>query len=131
MANQITRIIRVDADNPSDALLLPAAVALRQGQLVAFPTETVYGLGANALDTVAVASIFEVKGRPGDNPLIVHIASLADLTPLVRLISPLAGKLFQAFAPGRTGYGRCAHPGAPGRQAPDRTGRRSGGCPVG
>ncbi len=100
MAVQTTRIIRVDADHPDDQLLLPAAEALRQGELVAFPTETVYGLGANALDQEAVKKIFTAKGRPSDNPLIVHIASIKDLKPLVREIPELAAKLFQAFAPG-------------------------------
>lgn len=100
MASVLTQIIRVDPDCPDDQLLLPAAMALRNGELVAFPTETVYGLGANALDPAAVARIFTVKGRPGDNPLIVHIASLADLPALVRNIPPLAEKLFKAFSPG-------------------------------
>jgi L-threonylcarbamoyladenylate synthase len=100
MAALVTRVIRVDAEKPDDNLLMPAAKALRAGRLVAFPTETVYGLGANALNPAAVAAIFEVKGRPGDNPLIVHIASLADLPPLVRSIPPLAEKLFKAFSPG-------------------------------
>lgn len=100
MTRMQTRIIRVDAEKPDDHLLLPAAEALRRGELVAFPTETVYGLGANALDPEAVARIFLAKGRPGDNPLIVHIASLEDLKPLVREITPLAEKLFRAFSPG-------------------------------
>ena len=100
MTRMQTRIIRVDAVKPDDQMLLPAAEALRRGELVAFPTETVYGLGANALDPEAVARIFSAKGRPGDNPLIVHIASLEDLKPLVREITPLAEKLFRAFSPG-------------------------------
>ena len=95
-----TRIIRVDAACPDDSLLLPAALALRNGQLVAFPTETVYGLGANALDPLAVAAIFKAKGRPGDNPLIVHVANLNDLLPLVSALPKLAELLFHAFAPG-------------------------------
>lgn len=95
-----TQIIRVDAEHPSDSLLLPAAMALRQGQLVAFPTETVYGLGANALDAAAVRAIYDVKGRPGDNPMIVHVTCIADLLPLVQALTPLAEKLFKAFSPG-------------------------------
>ena len=95
-----TRLIKVDACFPEDHLLLPAADALRAGRLVAFPTETVYGLGANALDPAAVAAIYKVKGRPGDNPLIVHIASLADLSALASSIPPMAKRLFQVFAPG-------------------------------
>lgn len=100
MPVQETIVIRVDAQKPDDNLLRPAAMALRAGRLVAFPTETVYGLGADALNPEAVAAIFKVKGRPGDNPLIVHIASLADLPPLVREIPPLAELLFKAFSPG-------------------------------
>ncbi len=65
--------------NDSEADLRLAAEQLRQGKLVAIPTETVYGLGANALDEEAVASIFRAKGRPADNPLIVHIADVNDL----------------------------------------------------
>ncbi len=65
--------------NSTEADLQAAAAALRQGKLVAIPTETVYGLGANALDEAAVLSVFRAKGRPADNPLIVHIADLSDL----------------------------------------------------
>ena len=79
---------------------LDAARALREGLLVAFPTETVYGLGANALDRKAVQSIYEAKGRPGDNPLIVHIADLEMLKPLVTEIKPDALKLISAYWPG-------------------------------
>ncbi len=100
MTDMQTKIIRVDAEQPDDRLLEPAAQAIRNGELVAFPTETVYGLGANALNPAAVAGIFKVKGRPGDNPLIVHISSLDDLPVLVREIPPLATKLFRAFSPG-------------------------------
>jgi len=83
-----------------DRLLLPAAEALRTGELVAFPTETVYGLGANALDAGAVARIFAAKGRPGDNPLIIHVAYPADIEPLTTGLTPLARRLLEAFAPG-------------------------------
>ncbi len=76
-----------------------AAELLRQGELVAFPTETVYGLGANALDATAVAKIYAAKGRPSDNPLIVHIADEADAEPLA-VVSPLAKELMAAFWPG-------------------------------
>jgi len=68
--------------------------------LVAFPTETVYGLGANALDPHAVARIFAAKGRPTDHPLICHIASADDLAPLVAEVTPLAQALADAFWPG-------------------------------
>ena len=135
-------------EKPDDNLLWPAAMALRAGSLVAFPTETVYGLGADALNPDAVAAIFKVKGRPGDNPLIVHIASLADLPPLVREIPPLAELLFKAFSPGpltlvlpksqavpdlvTAGLDTVAVriPRPPCRPAADRTGRRAGRCAI-
>lgn len=71
-----------DSDLPS--LLEAPAALLAGGEVVGFPTETVYGLGANALNPSAVAKVFAAKGRPMDNPLIVHIASPDDLQPLVR-----------------------------------------------
>jgi tRNA threonylcarbamoyl adenosine modification protein (Sua5/YciO/YrdC/YwlC family) len=80
-------------------LLEPAAMIAR-GEVVAFPTETVYGLGANALDPQAVAKIFEAKGRPADNPLIVHVSERDEIIPLVKEISPLSECLAEAFMPG-------------------------------
>ena len=77
-----------------------AAEILRRGGIVAFPTETVYGLGARMSDRAAVRKIFAAKGRPGDNPLIVHIASLGDLDALAREVPPAARKLADAFWPG-------------------------------
>ncbi|KLU40091.1 MAG: hypothetical protein AA931_00105 [Peptococcaceae bacterium 1109] len=77
-----------------------AAAFLQRGQCVAFPTETVYGLGANALDAQAVAAIFTAKGRPQDNPLIVHCASEAQVLSLVGDVSPEARKLMRRFWPG-------------------------------
>ena len=77
-----------------------AADLLIDGKLVAFPTETVYGLGADALNPAAVKRIFEAKGRPSDNPLIAHVASLEQLTQLVREVSPLAKLLMERFWPG-------------------------------
>lgn len=67
---------------------------------MAFPTETVYGLGANALDPDVVSRVFEAKGRPRDNPLIVHVSRLEGATPLVRQISPKAQRLMEMFWPG-------------------------------
>lgn len=81
-------------------LLQPAADMIRQGGLVAFPTETVYGLGANALLPEAAARIYEAKGRPSDNPLIVHISHLSQLDGIVREVSPQAKKLMDCFWPG-------------------------------
>lgn len=81
-------------------LLEPAACILRSGGIVAFPTETVYGLGASALDDVAVSKIFQAKGRPSDNPLIVHIADDSQLDELVHEIPNIARPLMKAFWPG-------------------------------
>ena len=77
-----------------------AAMTLRDGGLVAFPTETVYGIGANALDPVVVAKIYEAKGRPSDNPLIVHIGDSSDVSKYVKSIPQAAYKLMDAFWPG-------------------------------
>jgi L-threonylcarbamoyladenylate synthase len=77
-----------------------AAELLRAGEVVALPTETVYGLAANALDTQAVERIFQVKGRPGHNPIIVHVASIAMAKRCVPTWPALAGKLARAFWPG-------------------------------
>ncbi len=76
-----------------------AGKIIRGGGLVAFPTETVYGLGANALDEKAVKSIYAAKGRPSDNPLIVHIAEKSDIIPLVKEVTPKAQALIDAFFP--------------------------------
>ncbi|WP_433745408.1 L-threonylcarbamoyladenylate synthase [Falsibacillus pallidus] len=77
-----------------------AAEFLNNNEVVAFPSETVYGLGANAGSTEAVAKIFEAKGRPSDNPLIVHIGDRAQLPALVKQINEKAEKLIEAFWPG-------------------------------
>nr|6F87_A Chain A, Threonylcarbamoyl-AMP synthase [Pyrococcus abyssi GE5]6F87_B Chain B, Threonylcarbamoyl-AMP synthase [Pyrococcus abyssi GE5]6F87_C Chain C, Threonylcarbamoyl-AMP synthase [Pyrococcus abyssi GE5]6F87_D Chain D, Threonylcarbamoyl-AMP synthase [Pyrococcus abyssi GE5]6F8Y_A Chain A, Threonylcarbamoyl-AMP synthase [Pyrococcus abyssi GE5]6F8Y_B Chain B, Threonylcarbamoyl-AMP synthase [Pyrococcus abyssi GE5]6F8Y_C Chain C, Threonylcarbamoyl-AMP synthase [Pyrococcus abyssi GE5]6F8Y_D Cha len=77
-----------------------AAGFIREGKLVAFPTETVYGLGANALDENAVKRIFEAKGRPADNPLIIHIASFEQLEVLAKEIPEEAEMLAKRFWPG-------------------------------
>ena len=71
-----TKVLRVDPTNPQPDIIARAACVLRNGGLVAFPTETVYGLGARAFDAAAVSKIFAAKGRPGNNPLIVHFAGL-------------------------------------------------------
>ena len=80
--------------------LKKAASLLKNGELVAFPTETVYGLGANALDENAVKKIFVAKGRPSDNPLIVHIDSVEKLDSLVENVSDKAKKIMEKFWPG-------------------------------
>ncbi len=87
-------------DPELDLLLTEAAAILRRGGLVAFPTETVYGLGANGLDDTAARKIYAAKGRPSDNPLILHISAEKELAPLVRQIPDAARKLMTAFWPG-------------------------------
>ncbi len=77
-----------------------AASIIRSGGTVVFPTETVYGLGANALDGTAVSKIFKAKGRPGDNPLIVHIHNIAQADEVGADISKDAKKLMERFWPG-------------------------------
>jgi len=96
----MTRVLKIDPVHPEPEFITQAAEVIRRGGLVAFPTETVYGLGANALNATAVARIFVAKNRPVDDPLIVHLAS-ADLLPLVtRSIPPIVAKLAQTFWPG-------------------------------
>ena len=86
---------------PADAEAYAQAGALvRAGQVVAFPTETVYGLGANALNPQAVAKIFAAKGRPQDNPLIVHIARKEDINSLTTGLNANARKIMEHFMPG-------------------------------
>ena len=77
-----------------------AAEIIRSGGLVAFPTETVYGLGANAMDAAAVEKIFSAKGRPTFDPLIVHISNLSEIERVVSSFSPAAQTLADAFWPG-------------------------------
>src|ERR1700730_13187948 len=77
-----------------------AARLLRAGRLVAFPTETVYGLGANALDADAVAGIFRAKGRPANNPIIVHVAETTDALQVVADWPDVAERLAKRFWPG-------------------------------
>ncbi len=89
-----------DRGIPQSEVLSWASELLRRGEVVAFPTETVYGLGANALDPNAVKKIYDAKGRPSQNPLIVHVASIEAMLPLVREVSPLSQKLAERFWPG-------------------------------
>ncbi len=92
-----TKIFNINGTD--DPQLIEAAEILKNGGTVAFPTETVYGLGANALSDEAVAGIYEAKGRPSDNPLIVHIADTDLLSELVEP-APLQDALIKAFWPG-------------------------------
>src|SRR4051812_20749755 len=93
------RVIQVDADAPGAAVREAAAV-LRDGGLVAFPTETVYGLGARALDPASVARIYEAKGRPSYNPLIVHVATVDAARALSSAWPEAADRLAERFWPG-------------------------------
>ena len=77
-----------------------AAEILKGGGLVAFPTETVYGLGGNGLDKEAAKKIYAAKGRPSDNPLILHVSSIEEVYPLVKALPEKAKKLMEAFWPG-------------------------------
>ena len=77
-----------------------AAEEIKKGNLVLFPTETVYGIGANALDAEAVKKIFIAKGRAQDNPLIVHVSSIEMVEKIVKEITPLEKKLMEKFWPG-------------------------------
>ncbi len=95
-----TRLIKISTENPEADLVEEAARVLREGGLVAFPTETVYGLGGNGLDSEACKKIYFAKGRPSDNPLILHISQISELRPIVREIPPKAQKLMDAFWPG-------------------------------
>ncbi len=95
-----TVVLRIDPREPQERLIRQAARYLKEHEAVAFPTETVYGLGANALSVAAVRKIFKAKGRPADNPLIVHIAHKHQLEPLVKSIPPAALKLIKRFWPG-------------------------------
>ena len=94
------KVITIDPDNFQRSELQEAVELLGSGGLVAFPTETVYGLGANALDASAVAHIYHVKGRPPGNPLIVHVASIEQAKEVVREWPPIAQQLAEAFWPG-------------------------------
>lgn len=95
-----TIVEKVDINNPDNKIVEKAASILQKGGLVAFPTETVYGLGANGLDAKACRKIYLAKGRPSDNPLILHIAGLEQLKQIVSKIPEAAQKAMEAFWPG-------------------------------
>ena len=93
-------LVTMTREAPDEEAVARAGEILKRGGLVAFPTETVYGLGGNALDPLASARIYAAKGRPSDNPLIVHIADLSALPPLVKEVPPGAMLLAKRFWPG-------------------------------
>ncbi len=95
-----TEVVAVDARAPQPERIARAAAVLRGGGLVAFPTETVYGLGALALDAAAVGRIFAAKGRPAGNPLIVHIADISEIDRVAAAWPDAAERLARRFWPG-------------------------------
>ena len=95
-----TRVIQVDEQQETMELLQQAGEIIKAGGLVAFPTETVYGLGGDALNPDSSRKIYEAKGRPSDNPLIVHIYRMEDLFPIAAHIPEAAKKLAEVFWPG-------------------------------
>lgn len=95
-----TEVVKIDRAHMDVGALQRAGQILKEGGLVAFPTETVYGLGANGLDEEASKKIYAAKGRPSDNPLIIHIARMEDLGKIVREIPKEAEKLAKAYWPG-------------------------------
>jgi len=96
----ITKIVKVDPENIDYNIIKEAADIINRGGLVVFPTETVYGIGADALNDAAVDKIFKAKGRPQDNPLIVHIAELDELYCLASEVPKKAELLAERFWPG-------------------------------
>lgn len=95
-----TKVIRMNKEKIDSEAIKEAGKIIKSGGLVAFPTETVYGLGGDALDEKAAEKIYAAKGRPSDNPLIVHIAKIEDLDKIVTEVPERAKKLAQAFWPG-------------------------------
>jgi len=96
----VTEVLRVDAETPDPAVVEHAASVLRAGGTVAFPTETVYGVGATALDASAVRRVFEAKGRPPEDPLIVHLAAEDGVHLVARDVLAIAHTLVRRFWPG-------------------------------
>lgn len=95
-----TEILSIDQNNIDESEMKRAGALIAAGELVAFPTETVYGLGGDALDPKAAKKIYAAKGRPSDNPLIVHIADFSDMNRVGKNIPPQAKLLADAFWPG-------------------------------
>lgn len=95
-----TKLIKIDSEHIESEKIQEAAELICKGELVAFPTETVYGLGADALDPEASKKIYAAKGRPSDNPLIVHISKFKDLEAIAKEVPAQAARLAEAFWPG-------------------------------
>jgi L-threonylcarbamoyladenylate synthase len=100
MAEFITRMVAIDPVAPDRSAIMEAAALVRTGQLVAFPTETVYGLGADALDPSALGRIYTAKGRPADNPLILHLSDPDQLSVVAAAVPGIAHTLIRLFWPG-------------------------------
>ena len=92
-----TRIVQIDENNIDGEAVRQAGEIIRSGGLVAFPTETVYGLGGDALNPASSRKIYAAKGRPSDNPLIVHIARWEALAAIVKKVPSEAVKLAETF----------------------------------
>lgn len=95
-----TKVIVIDEENIDRESLKEAGDIIKRGGLVAFPTETVYGLGGDALNPDSSKKIYQAKGRPSDNPLIVHICNMDDMKKIVKEVTPAAKKLADRFWPG-------------------------------
>lgn len=100
MLNKDTKILKIDGENPDENLIEEAADIIKKGGLLAFPTETVYGLGGDARDPEASKKIYSAKGRPSDNPLIVHISNMKMLEDVAGSVPKAARDLAEAFWPG-------------------------------
>lgn len=92
-----TKVVKIDPFQIDENEMKEAAELIRKGELVAFPTETVYGLGADALHPEASKKIYAAKGRPSDNPLIVHICKFEELVSIAKEVPAQAEKLADAF----------------------------------
>ncbi len=108
-----TQILQIDPNAPDEAAIRQAAELLRAGKLVAFPTETVYGLGANALDAAAIRRIYAAKERPANNPLIVHLSGDSQLEQVAVDVPDLARQLIARFWPGPLTLVLRRHPQVP------------------
>ena len=95
-----TKLFKIDTNNIDEELMKEAGETVKNGGLVAFPTETVYGLGGDGLNPSSSEKIYKAKGRPSDNPLIIHIADINDLDKIVKEVPEKAMKLAKAFWPG-------------------------------
>ena len=95
-----TKVIRMNPEHIDRDTMEEAGMILKKGGLVAFPTETVYGLGGDALDEAAAEKIYRAKGRPSDNPLIIHIADISALKRIVKEVPAKAEELARVYWPG-------------------------------